>query len=204
MRGLYFDGIVMDEFAMLHPNAFTSVVRPALGDYRGWAVVSGTPAGQDHFYDLKLKAEADRDVWKVFEIPITDTGEIALSHAEVADMRKDMSSAEFAREMLCSFDAPVEGAYYEESMNALAMQNRIAAVPVDLNTSVFTGWDIGISDLQCIWLGQIAGREFHWIDYIESSGRKLSWYADELATRAARGGFPIALICFRTTLKCAS
>jgi hypothetical protein len=188
MRGLYFNGIVMDEYAMLHPQAFTSVVRPALGDYLGWAVISGTPAGQDHFYNLKLKAETDPN-WDIFEIPITDTGEDALTHAEVEEMRKDMAPDEFAREMLCSFDAPVEGAYYQDSINTLQTQGRVTKVSVDLNTSVFTGWDLGLSDLQCIWLGQIVGREYHWIDYIEDRGKRLSLYADELAKRADRDGF---------------
>ena len=188
MRGLYFDGIVMDEYAMLHPQAFSSVVRPTLGDYQGFAIVSGTPAGLDHFYDLKMKAEED-PAWDVFEIPITATNEIALSYAEVEAMRKDMSEAEFAREMLGSFDAPVENAYYEEALNALAMQKRVTKVSVDLNTGVFTAWDLGMSDLQCIWLGQMAGREIHWIDYIEDRGKPLSHYANLLAIKAKTGNF---------------
>ena len=103
--------------------------------------MSGTPAGLDHFYDLKMKAEED-PAWDVFEIPITATNEIALSYVEVEAMRKDMSDAEFAREMLGSFDAPVENAYYEEALNALAMQKRVTKVSVDLNTGVFTAWDL--------------------------------------------------------------
>lgn len=46
LRGVYLDGAVLDEFAMLHPNCFTSVVRPALGDYQGFAVISGTASGK--------------------------------------------------------------------------------------------------------------------------------------------------------------
>ena len=189
MRGLYFDGIVMDEYAMLHPQAFTSVVRPALGDYLGWAVISGTPAGEDHFYELKLRAENEPDTWDVFEIPITATGEDALKSEEVEAMRRDMSSAEFAREMLCSFEATVEGAYYEEALNALAMQNRVAKVSPDLNAGVFTAWDLGMSDMQCIWLGQMTGREIHWIDYLEDRGKPLSHYANLLSIKAKAGNF---------------
>jgi hypothetical protein len=189
IRGIYLDGCVCDEFPLLSPTAWTSIIRPALGDYRGFAIISGTSNGQDHFFDLKMRAEADSETWDVFVIPVTDTGEIALSRQEVSDMRKDMSSAEFAREMLCSFDAPVEGAYYEEALNALALQKRITRVPPDLNASVFTAWDLGISDMQCIWLGQLAGREIHWIDYIEGRGQKLSYYANELAKKAQAWGF---------------
>ena len=40
-------------------------------------------------------------------------------------MRADMSPDEFAREMLNSFDAPVEGAFYTEALNALQTQGRV-------------------------------------------------------------------------------
>ena len=188
MRGLYFDGVILDEFAMLHPQAFTSVIRPCLSDYRGFCVVSGTASGQDHFFDLKNKVEDDQN-WDVFEIPITATGSDALKPLEVEEMRRDMSSTEFAREMLCSFEAPVEGAYYEEVLNALQMQDRVTKVSPDLNAGVFTAWDLGISDMQCIWLGQMAGRELHWIDYIEDRGKPLSHYSNLLALKAKSGNF---------------
>ena len=96
-----------------------------MADYRGFAIVSGTAAGEDHFHALKLKAEDDPG-WAVFEIPITATGDSALSPDEVEEMRNDMSEDEFAREMLCSFQAPVEGAYYQEAINALQLQNRVS------------------------------------------------------------------------------
>ncbi len=188
MRGLYFDGIILDEFALLHPSAFTSVIRPCLADYRGFAVVSGTASGQDHFYDLKLKAEEDPN-WQVFEIPITATGSDALSPQEVEEMRSDMSPEEFAREMLGSFDAPVAGAYYSEAINALQSQGRVTKVPPDPNTGVITAWDLGMRHLQVVWLFQVAGRELHWIDYIEGSGKPLSHYAELLALKAKVGKF---------------
>jgi phage terminase large subunit len=188
MRGIYLDGAVLDEYPLLHPSAFTSVVRPCLADYRGFAIVSGTAAGEDHFHALKLRAEDDPN-WDIFDIPITATGDSALSPAEVQEMRQDMSPDEFAREMLCSFDAPVEGAYYQEALNALQMQNRVAKVSPDLNTGVLTAWDLGIRHLQCIWLVQVCGRELHWIDYIEGRGKSLSHYAELLALKAKTGGF---------------
>ena len=188
MRGIYLDGAVLDEYPLLHPNAFTSVVRPCLADYRGFAIVSGTAAGEDHFHALKLRADDDPH-WAVFEIPITDTGNSALNPDEVEEMRGDMSADEFAREMLCSFAAPVEGAYYQEAINALQLQNRVTKVSVDLNASVITSWDLGIKHLQVVWLFQICGRELHWIDYIEGSGKKLSHYTDLLGIKAKVGGF---------------
>ena len=75
------------------------MVRPCLADYRGFAIVSGTSNGDDHFHKVKLRAEDDPN-WDIFDIKVTDTHEDALSTQEVADMRADMSPDEFAREML--------------------------------------------------------------------------------------------------------
>jgi hypothetical protein len=50
IRGLYLDGAVLDEYPLLHAEAFHAVVRPALADYGGFGLISGTPAGKDHFF----------------------------------------------------------------------------------------------------------------------------------------------------------
>ena len=188
LRGIYLDGAVLDEYPLLAPQAFTSVVRPCLADYRGFAIVSGTSNGDDHFHKVKMTAEDDPN-WDVFDIPITSTGSDALAPEEVEAMRADMSPDEFAREMLNSFEAPVEGAFYADALNALQAQNRVTRVPVDLNTDVISSWDLGIRHLQCIWLFQLAGREVHWIDYIEGKDKSLSHYTSLLALKAKVGGF---------------
>ena len=188
MRGIYLDGAVLDEYPLLAPQAFTSVVRPCLADYRGFAIVSGTSAGDDHFHKLYLRAQDDPD-WDIFDIKITDTGSDALSPQEVEEMRKDMSPDEFAREMMNSFEAPVEGAYYADAINELQLAGRVTKVAPDLNTSVITSWDLGMRHLQCVWLFQLAGREVHWLDYIEGSGKKLSHYTDLLMLKAKAGHF---------------
>ena len=37
MRGMYFDGIALDEYPLLNPAVFSTVVRPCLADYGGFA-----------------------------------------------------------------------------------------------------------------------------------------------------------------------
>lgn len=180
MRGLYFDGVVADEYPLLNPSMLGSVVRPCLADYRGWAVISGTSNGDDHFHALKKRAEKEPDDWDVFSIPITETGTEALAAEEVEAMRRDMTADEFAREMMCSFEAPVEGSYYGEVMNTIALNNQITGVPYDPNTPCFTWWDLGIDDEMFIWICQMAGREIHAIDVVQGTGKGLEWYADRL------------------------
>ncbi len=86
-------------------------------------------------------------------------------------MTKDMSPEEYAREMLCSFDAPIEGAYFADLMNQTQADNRITGVPHDPSQPVFTWWDLGIDDFMPVWFAQRAGRELHIIDHIELQGK---------------------------------
>lgn len=174
MRGLYFDGIVLDEFPLLNPAVFSTVVRPCLADYRGWAIISGTSNGDDHFHELLKKNKADEG-WEIIIIPVTDTD--ALHPDEVLEMTKDMTAEEYSREMLCNFDAPIEGAYYAEQLNQAQLAGRITQVPHDPRFPVITWWDLGIHDAMTIWFVQPAGREIHIIDYYENTGKGLDHYA---------------------------
>lgn len=185
MRGLYFDGVVMDEYAMLDPKAWTSVIRPTLTDYRGWAVISGTSNGDDHFHELIKRATIDPD-WDVHIIPVTKT--TALHPDEVEEMRKEMAAEQgaFDREMMCSFDAATEGAYYAELMNDAEAEGRICSVPRDPAARVVAIWDLGISDYMSIWIVQRVGREWHIIDYIQEHGEGLAHYVNLIGERGYR------------------
>ena len=187
LRGLHLDGAAMDEFPLLNQQAFSSIVRPALADYHGWAVVAGTPMGDTNaFYQLKLVADKDPENWEIFDIPISATAEDALTRDEVEALRRDMSADEFAREMMCSFVTPVAGAYYSESLNALRLAGRVAAVAPDLAADVITAWDLGIDDYTAIWLFQVCGAEIHFLCYIEDAGRNLEHYAREIEVWVAK------------------
>jgi len=174
IRGLYLDGAVLDEFPLLHPECFDVVVRPALGDYGGFAILSGTPQGRDHFFEAFERAKKNPDTWDVFVIPVTDT--TALPPDEVEEMKRQMTPNQFAREMLCSFDAPVEGSYYGDLIVELQSKGRITKVPYDRRAGVVTGWDIGMHDNTSIWFGQRIGKEYHIIDFLQDKGKPLEYY----------------------------
>lgn len=182
MRGMYFDGIMLDEFPLLNPAVFSTVVRPCLADYRGWAIVSGTSNGDDHFAALKKRAEKNnataealgkRPNWAIHSIPVTHTD--ALHPDEVIEMTQDMTPEEYAREMLCSFEAPIEGSYYGEIMNDLAMKtpSRMTGVPYDPAAGVMTWWDLGIDDATSVWFVQSIGKELHVIREKSYTGKGL-------------------------------
>ena len=47
IRGLYLDGVIIDEAGDIDPRAWAEVIRPALSDRKGWATFIGTPKGRN-------------------------------------------------------------------------------------------------------------------------------------------------------------
>ncbi len=181
MRGVYFDGVVVDEPADIDPRAFPEVIRPALADHSGWAVFIGTPKGRNHFHKLVIDGEKRPDDWLVMRLPASETG--LLKAAELDDARRSMSPEQYQQEFECSFDAAIVGAYYGKHMAQATSDKRITGVPYDPTVKVWTAWDLGIRDAMAIWFAQLVGREIHLIDYYEATGADLGHYVRELDKR---------------------
>ena len=52
LRGLGFDGVVLDEFALMSPRTWSEIVRPAIADKLGYVIFIGTPMGHNHFWEV--------------------------------------------------------------------------------------------------------------------------------------------------------
>ncbi|MEX0809529.1 MAG: terminase family protein [Dongiaceae bacterium] len=185
LRGIYLDGVVLDEYAQMSPRAFTEIIRPALADREGWAIFIGTPRGRNAFYELHrmasdLTERGDPD-WQTALYPASATG--VLPEAELAAARQVMSEAEYAQEFECSFQAAIVGAYYGDLIAAAERESRIGRVPWEPRLPVHTAWDLGIGDATAIWFCQAVGTEIRLIDYYEASGVGLDHYAKRLGER---------------------
>ena len=102
MRGLYMDGVVLDEVAQMKPQVWGEIVRPTLADREGWGVFIGTPHGMDMFYDLHSEAMTLDGWWSdIWDVNRTHV----LSDDELGDARRTMSEAQFRQEFLCDFSA---------------------------------------------------------------------------------------------------
>ena len=187
IRGLYLDGAVLDEYPLINPEALNSVIRPALADYQGFGIVAGTPAGRDHFFDQKVQAERHPDLWDVFNIPVTETD--ALDPDELVEMQRTMTPHQFEREMMCSFEAPVENSYYGDLMVTARMDGRLTRVPYDPRAKVITAWDLGMKDLTTVWFAQKIGQEIRFIDFYQNSGKGLDHYAQILQAKGYLYGY---------------
>lgn len=186
LRGVYFDGVILDEFGDMDPRVWTEVVRPMLSDRLGWAAFAGTPRGKNQFYALAERARKGDPGWEFFEHKASESN--ILSAAELADAKTSMDEAAYAREYECSFDAAVAGAYYASEMAAAEADGRICRVPLEPMVKVDTAWDIGIDDATAIWFVQDVGRERRLIDYLEVSGESVVEIAKRLEARNYRYG----------------
>jgi hypothetical protein len=180
LRGIYLDGVVLDEFADMDPRAWSEVIRPALADRQGWAAFIGTPKGRNAFFELYERAEASPE-WFALRLKASATGLIAAEELEA--LKAELTADEYAREMETSFEAAVAGAYYAQALTAAEGQGRVGRAPHDPAAEVHAAFDLGIADSTAIWLAQFVGREIRLIDYIENSGVALDWYARALRER---------------------
>ncbi len=180
LRGIYLDGVVLDEFADMDPRVWSEVIRPALADRKGWAVFIGTPKGRNEFFNIWKRSQSEEN-WFSLMLRASETGLIAPDELQLA--RKDLSDEQYAQEFECSFEAAVVGAYYGKLMNDAQAGGRISGVPYDPASQVWTAWDLGIRDATAIWWAQTVGREIHIIDYYEASGADLGHYVREILNR---------------------
>ena len=189
LRGIYLDGVILDEYAQMNPKMYSEVIRPALSDRKGWAVFIGTPKGKNEFYDLYHSAN-DKKGWKRFLFKASETGILDDEELELA--KQDMADTEFEQEYECSWSAALRGAYYAKEIEAAYDEDRVGKVPYDPSKQVVTAWDLGVSDSTSIWFAQYDGKAINIIDYYESSGEGLPHYIDVLNHKEYRYGAHIA------------
>lgn len=195
LRGIYLDGVVLDEYAQMDPRLWSEVVRPALSDRLGWAIFIGTPKGKNAFwsmYDGAKNGFADpdsgnrlpRDVnWYAEMFKASETGIVPAD--ELAAARIQMGEDHYNQEYECSFEAAIVGSYYGKLMAAAEAEKpaRIGKVPWEPTIPVVTAWDLGIGDSTAIWFCQQVGKEVRLIDYYETSGVGLDHYAKVLGAK---------------------
>lgn len=181
LRGLYFDGVVLDEYGLMAPGVFSEVIRPLLSDRLGWALFIGTPNGKNQFYDVVQQAQRD-DGWFFAEFKASQTG--LIPEAELASARQSMTTDEYAQEYECSFEASVKGAVFAREVLAAREAGRITRVPYDPALAVDTDWDLGVGDATAIWFSQtLYSGEVRLIDYYEATGQGLAHYKQILNER---------------------
>lgn len=167
MRGLGFSGIICDEFGDWKPSVFPLVVRPALSDKGGWAVMMGTPKGKNQFWDIVKTAQNDSD-WFYMALPASKSGLLPVGELEAA--KAQISEDQYLQEYECSFEAAITGAIYGTEMRLASEGGRICEVPYDPAVPVYTSWDLGYRDDTAVWWYQVVAGEIRVLDFHAVSG----------------------------------
>ena len=188
LRGLYFDGIAVDEAQDITPVALTQVILPALADRNGWLDASGTPKGRAGLlYKLYRDALDAPEEWFLQILRASETG--ILDAEQLGMLKRTMPANEYEQEMECSFDAAITGAFYAADIENAEREGRITEVPYDPALPVNTAWDLGIADSMAITFYQAPrGGQLRVIDYYEASGHGLDHYAGVLDKRGYKYG----------------
>ncbi len=185
IRGVYLDGVVLDEYADMDPRVWPQVIRPALSDRKGWATFIGTPKGRNDFFHLVDNASKSPD-WFSAVLKASETG--IVDAAELADARAAMSPEQYEQEYECSFDAAIMGAYYGKEIADAERDGRILELEVDPTIPVHTAWDLGKEDSTSIFFFQVAPNGIAVLDHYENHGFDLDHYVAEVRARGYRYG----------------
>lgn len=219
LRGLYLDGVVLDEFQDIPMNVWTEQVRPMLTDIsrRGvdaagyvnqWADFIGTPKGRNQLYHMWIRASkwargeaaSEWDPEKERYVQVRSVDWFAAMHKasqtkliapeELAQARRDMGESRYMQEFECSFDAIVSGAVFGPTLQRIRRAGRIGTHPVNPGRPVNTAWDLGWDDATAIWFFQhSANNEIVLVDYMEVSQKSLSDIVERLAEKGYRYGY---------------
>lgn len=156
LRGVGLDGVVIDEYADIRENVFTEIIRPALADKIGWAIVMGTPRGFNHFHRLYVQASTDPE-WGVFKF--TSFQNPLLNRDELESIRLKTPEDTFAQEYLAEFKR-FEGLVYKEFRRE---DHTFAELPERQFINVIAGVDWGYTNNSAI---VVIGQDFdnhYWI-----------------------------------------
>lgn len=181
IRGQFFHGVVLDEYADMHPAFFAEIIRPTLVDYKGWCAFCGTPKGHNHFYEIYKKSLKNSNSWFCKVLRATETG--VISEEELEEQREQMDEYAFEQEYLCNFESALKGAFFGDQMAKAISDGRIREVDYIPNVQVCTAWDLGRSDSTCITFWQEVGGQIHVIDYYENHGQDVEHYAQVVESK---------------------
>lgn len=185
MRGVYWDGIVVDEGQGIRKTVLTQVILPALADRQGWLDVSGTPKGWENLLGELYKLAKDNPEWFLQMLRASETNIIPAE--ELSRQRQLMSDNEYDQEFECSFDAAIVGAVYGQWIADADKEDRITdRVQYDPAYPVYTAWDLGYDDATAIWFYQVGLNEIFIIDYYEWNGEGIGHYCEYLKKKGYR------------------
>jgi phage terminase large subunit len=175
LRGIYLDGIILDEFGDARPSLWGTVILPTLADRKGWAVFIGTPKGKNHFYEIHKRSQEETG-WYSLTLKASVSG--IIDAEELLEMKAQMTDEAYEQEMECSFTAAIVGTYYASMIEKMELNKQISTgvCVYDRSLPVKVAMDLGRTDNTAAWFWQETPNGINIIDYYEAQGKVLDHY----------------------------
>lgn len=110
LRGPGLDGLIIDEAAFVKPHVWEKVLRPALADRQGWAILATTPNGKNWIHRLhKRIRNGELADWQTWRSPTRENP--LVTAAELESIRVDVGPRAFSQEFEAEFTES-EGALF--------------------------------------------------------------------------------------------
>ena len=185
LRGAKLSFCAIDEIADCDANLFAEIIRPALADSQGGALIIGTPKGKNnHSYELFCMADEYPESWASFQYTTAQGGFV--SEAELEAARREMDTRTYRQEFEATFET-FEGviAYnFNRLLNIRTLANpdiRTLHIGMDFNTSPVTA---------AVYVQQ--GKEMYQIDEVHMLNSNTTEMAAEISRRYPKS----KIICY--------
>jgi len=175
LRGAGLDGLVIDEAAVIHPEAWFEVLRPMLSDKQGKALFITTPAGMNWFYELYQNYLEDPENWASFQFTTLDGGNVPPEEIEQA--RRDLDERTFRQEYMATFETFSGRIYY-----AFDRRHNVCEYTGPDTGILYLGMDHNIDPMSAV-LARRVGDTLHVIDEIRMFSSNTQETVDEIKSR---------------------
>ena len=188
LRGSGLDGVVIDEAALVKPETWDLVLRPALADRKGWALFISTPQHFNWFWELWSRGEDTTQTdWASWQMPTWDNPYI--DREEIDAAQRDMEPGDFDQEFGASFTA-IGGAIFP-----LLTQHRqyyLRPMPRDLvwaRTGIGMDWGTTKEHNAAVVCGSITKSGAVWIRsaWLDATGADDAWFEEAERCRRDHG-----------------
>jgi hypothetical protein len=175
LRGLSISHCVIDEAADIQEELFFEVVRPALADQQGTALIISTPKGKGWLFDL-FHNYANHPDWLCHSYTTAAGG--IVDQSEIDSARETMGEREFKQEFLADWVSMENQIYYAFGDHNIQSM----PVPLDQRVPVHIGLDFNYTPF-CATVGYQHQNGIHIFDEIELYGTDTQEMAREIRNR---------------------
>lgn len=185
LRGLHLNGLVIDEFGDIPPEAYGRIIRPTLERKKGWSVMIGTPKQGDQLLPFYTSARDDQTgLFSHAWVTVEDSG--IYSKEEITALRGEYESrgdlASFMQEYMNEPAALHDSFYFRAGVKRLRDIKHIGEFPYLPSCPVYLAVDCGL-DAIAAWSFQNVRGTVRLIDFFQVTGAKIPVLIDYLLSK---------------------